>query len=211
MHLLDCFAEFYLLGSVGLFYVVYFWADSCLWFSLSLRLYWELEPESSSSSPPCGVTGSGPDRGSSAAPLLLWFPPLRLWSRSGCWEIKSFSFSSSESAEMSAVIPEQVRSEQGSRSGAEPEQPEAGVLQPQTVFVILDPAETLNVVRWVRKFFLFCFFTPLLLPRGEAPGLKSMVLTHNKRIMSVKETAGRAQACSFPPYTHDLCCKQVTV
>lgn len=48
---------------------------------------------------------------------------------------------------MSAVIPEQVRSEQGSRSGAEPEQPEAGVLQPQTVFVILDPAETLNVVR----------------------------------------------------------------
>lgn len=45
---------------------------------------------------------------------------------------------------MSAVIPEQVRSEQGSRSGAEPE---AGVLQPQTVFVILDPAETLNVVR----------------------------------------------------------------
>lgn len=126
----------------------------------SLHLYWELEPESSSSSsssssPPCGVTGSGPDRGSSAAPLLLWFPPLRLWSRSGCWEIKSFSFSSSESAEMSAVIPEQVRSEQGSRSGAEPEQPEAGVLQPQTVFVILDPAETLNVVRWVRKFFLF--------------------------------------------------------
>uniref|UniRef100_A0A3Q4GPS7 Transcription factor binding to IGHM enhancer 3 n=1 Tax=Neolamprologus brichardi TaxID=32507 RepID=A0A3Q4GPS7_NEOBR len=48
---------------------------------------------------------------------------------------------------MSAVIPEQVRSEQGSLSGAEPEQPEAGVLQPQTVFVILDPAETLNVVR----------------------------------------------------------------
>lgn len=60
-------------------------------------------------------------------------------------------------------------------------------------------------------FFVFCFFTPLLLPRGEAPGLKSMVLTHNKRIMSVKETAGRVQACSFPPYTHDLCCKQVTV
>lgn len=209
MHLLDCFAEFYLHGSMGLFYVVFFWADSCLWFSLSLHLYWELEPESSSfssssSSPPCGVKGSGPDRVSSAAPL-------RLWSRSGYWEIKSFSFSSSESAEMSAVIPEQVRSEQGSCSGADPEQPEAGVLQPQTVFVILDPAETLNVVRWVRKFFFCFFFTPLLVPRGEAPGLKSMVLTHNKRIMSVKETAGRAQACSFPPYTHDLCCKQVTV
>lgn len=60
-------------------------------------------------------------------------------------------------------------------------------------------------------FFSVFFFTPLLVPRGEAPGLKSMVLTHNKRIMSVKETAGRVQACSFPPYTHDLCCKQVTV
>ncbi|XP_030590219.1 transcription factor E3a [Archocentrus centrarchus] len=46
---------------------------------------------------------------------------------------------------MSAVSPEQVRSEQG--SGAEPEQRQAGVLQPQTVFVILDPAEALNVVR----------------------------------------------------------------
>jgi len=29
---------------------------------------------------------------------------------------------------------------------------EAGLLQPQTVFVILDSAETLNLVRWVRKF-----------------------------------------------------------
>lgn len=58
---------------------------------------------------------------------------------------------------------------------------------------------------------VFFVFTPLLLPRGEAPWLKSMLLTHNKRIMSVKETAGRVQACSFPPYTHDMCCKQVTV
>lgn len=134
----------------------------------SLHLYWELEPESSSSSsssssPPCGVTGSGPDRGSSAAPLLLWSP---LWDFDlAVVAGRSFSFSSSESAEMSAVIPEQVRSEQGSRSGAEPEQPEAGVLQPQTVFVILDPAETLNVVRWVRKFFIFYFFyTPFYTP-----------------------------------------------
>lgn len=38
-----------------------------------------------------------------------------------------------------------VRSEQG--SGAEPDQRQAGILQPQTVFVILDPAEALNVVR----------------------------------------------------------------
>ncbi|GLD69112.1 transcription factor E3-like protein [Lates japonicus] len=42
-----------------------------------------------------------------------------------------------------------TRSRPGSRNrtGAEPEQQDAGILQPQTVFVILDSAETLNLVR----------------------------------------------------------------
>lgn len=47
----------------------------------------------------------------------------------------------------------QTQSEDQSRTGAELEPKEAGLLQPQTVFVILDSAETLNLVRWVtRKF-----------------------------------------------------------
>ncbi|KAL7397874.1 hypothetical protein ABVT39_001126 [Epinephelus coioides] len=44
---------------------------------------------------------------------------------------------------MSAVSSDQIPN----RTGAEPEQLEAGILQPQTVFVILDSAETLNLVR----------------------------------------------------------------
>lgn len=44
---------------------------------------------------------------------------------------------------MSAVSSDQIPN----RTGAEPEQQEAGILQPQTVFVILDSAETLNLVR----------------------------------------------------------------
>ncbi|XP_068588222.1 transcription factor E3a [Cebidichthys violaceus] len=44
---------------------------------------------------------------------------------------------------MSAVSSDQNRT----RIGADPEPQEAGILQPQTVFVILDSAETLNVVR----------------------------------------------------------------
>lgn len=41
----------------------------------------------------------------------------------------------------------QTQSEDQSRTGAELEPKEAGLLQPQTVFVILDSAETLNLVR----------------------------------------------------------------
>lgn len=49
---------------------------------------------------------------------------------------------------MSAVSPELVPIGEPSRAGAEAEsQQAAGILQPQTVFVILDPAETLNLVR----------------------------------------------------------------
>ncbi|XP_029283122.1 transcription factor E3-like, partial [Cottoperca gobio] len=44
---------------------------------------------------------------------------------------------------MSAVSSDQIQK----RAGTEPEQLEAGVLQPQTVFVILDSAETINLVR----------------------------------------------------------------
>lgn len=44
---------------------------------------------------------------------------------------------------MSAVSSDQNRT----RIGADPEPQEAGILQPQTVFVLLDSAESLNVVR----------------------------------------------------------------
>ena len=59
--------------------------------------------------------------------------------------------------EMSAVSPDQIQPGEENRTGAE----EAGILQPQTVFVILDSAETVNLVRWVRKFWEL----PLFLPR----------------------------------------------
>lgn len=50
--------------------------------------------------------------------------------------------------EMSAFSPELVPSGEPNRAGAEAEpQQAAGILQPQTVFVILDSAETLNLVR----------------------------------------------------------------
>ncbi|KAM6982122.1 transcription factor E3a isoform 2-T2 [Tautogolabrus adspersus] len=50
---------------------------------------------------------------------------------------------------MSAVNPEQIQLGEQNRAGAEldHQQQEAGILQPQTVFVILDSAETLNLVR----------------------------------------------------------------
>lgn len=49
---------------------------------------------------------------------------------------------------MSAFSPELVPSGEPNRAGAEAEpQQAAGILQPQTVFVILDSAETLNLVR----------------------------------------------------------------
>lgn len=52
--------------------------------------------------------------------------------------------------EMSAVSPELVPIGEPSRAEAEADsQQAAGILQPQTVFVILDSAETLNLVRWV--------------------------------------------------------------
>ncbi|KAI3357045.1 hypothetical protein L3Q82_003676 [Scortum barcoo] len=46
---------------------------------------------------------------------------------------------------MSAVSSDQVQTADQSRAGSEPQ--EAGILEPQTVFVILDSAETLNLVR----------------------------------------------------------------
>ena len=48
---------------------------------------------------------------------------------------------------MSAVSSDQTQTGDKNSTGAEPEQQEAGILQPQTVFVILDSAETLNLVR----------------------------------------------------------------
>ncbi|XP_070766516.1 transcription factor E3a [Enoplosus armatus] len=48
---------------------------------------------------------------------------------------------------MSAVSSDQILTGEQNRTGAELEQQEAGILQPQTVFVILDSAETLNLVR----------------------------------------------------------------
>ncbi|XP_008293468.1 transcription factor E3a [Stegastes partitus] len=48
---------------------------------------------------------------------------------------------------MSAVSPDQTQTGEPDRTGAESEQREGDVLQPQTVFVILDSAETLNLVR----------------------------------------------------------------
>lgn len=54
--------------------------------------------------------------------------------------------------EMSAVSPEQVQTGEPSRTVAEADPQKAGILQPQTVFVILDSSEAINLVRWVRKF-----------------------------------------------------------
>lgn len=50
---------------------------------------------------------------------------------------------------MSAVRPEHVHTGERNRAGDEPraELQKAGLLQPQTVFVVLDSSETLNVVR----------------------------------------------------------------
>uniref|UniRef100_UPI0037E8A5E3 transcription factor E3a n=1 Tax=Semicossyphus pulcher TaxID=241346 RepID=UPI0037E8A5E3 len=48
---------------------------------------------------------------------------------------------------MSAVSSDQTQTGEQNRTGAYPEQQEARILQPQTVFVILDSAETLNLVR----------------------------------------------------------------
>ncbi|XP_069033880.1 transcription factor E3a isoform X1 [Embiotoca jacksoni] len=48
---------------------------------------------------------------------------------------------------MSAVSSVLVQTGEQNPSGTEPHQLEAGILQPQTVFVILDSAETLNLVR----------------------------------------------------------------
>ncbi|XP_072305510.1 transcription factor E3-like [Eucyclogobius newberryi] len=48
---------------------------------------------------------------------------------------------------MSNVNVNQLLCAERSRAGAEPEVTEAGLLQPQTVFVILDSAESLNLVR----------------------------------------------------------------
>ncbi|XP_072223371.1 transcription factor E3a [Leuresthes tenuis] len=48
---------------------------------------------------------------------------------------------------MSAISSSQVRTGEQNPNGAELDHPEAAVLQPQTVFVILDSAETLNLVR----------------------------------------------------------------
>ncbi|KAM9855602.1 transcription factor E3a isoform 2-T2 [Aulostomus maculatus] len=48
---------------------------------------------------------------------------------------------------MSSVSSDQIKTGGQNRTGAEPTAPEAGLLQPQTVFVILDSAETLNLVR----------------------------------------------------------------
>ncbi|XP_045913066.1 transcription factor E3a isoform X1 [Micropterus dolomieu] len=48
---------------------------------------------------------------------------------------------------MSAVSSDQTQTGEQNRTGVELEQQDAGILQPQTVFVILDSAETLNLVR----------------------------------------------------------------
>ncbi|XP_056897339.1 transcription factor E3a isoform X1 [Takifugu flavidus] len=48
---------------------------------------------------------------------------------------------------MSAVSPEPIHAGAQNRTGDEPELQKVGVLQPQTVFVILDSSETLNLVR----------------------------------------------------------------
>lgn len=51
--------------------------------------------------------------------------------------------------EMSAVSSDHIQTGEQSRVESDDQE---GILQPQTVFVILDSAETLNLVRWVRKF-----------------------------------------------------------
>ncbi|KAF3696324.1 Transcription factor E3 [Channa argus] len=48
---------------------------------------------------------------------------------------------------MSAVSSDHLQTGDQKRTGVEPDQQEAAILQPQTVFVILDSAETLNLVR----------------------------------------------------------------
>lgn len=50
---------------------------------------------------------------------------------------------------MSAVSPEHIQTGEQNRTGDEPELQKVGLLEPQTVFVILDSSETLNLVRWV--------------------------------------------------------------
>lgn len=53
------------------------------------------------------------------------------------------------SGEMSAVSPEHIQTGEQNRTGDESELQKVGLLEPQTVFVILDSSETLNLVRWV--------------------------------------------------------------
>ncbi|XP_076596672.1 transcription factor E3a [Chaetodon auriga] len=48
---------------------------------------------------------------------------------------------------MSTVSSDQIHTGEQNRTGAEPEEQEAGIVPPQTVFVILDSADTLNLVR----------------------------------------------------------------
>lgn len=51
---------------------------------------------------------------------------------------------------MSAVSSDHIQT--GEQNRVESDQQEAGILHPHTVFVILDSAETLNLLQWVRKF-----------------------------------------------------------
>ncbi len=99
---------------------------------------------------------------------------------------------------MSAVSPDQIQTGEQNRTGAELEQQEAGILQPQTVFVILDSAETLNLVRWVRKFWK----VPLWLLRREPHAkLRSKIcifkvaLSSAPRHMYLNMTADICQTC----------------
>lgn len=48
---------------------------------------------------------------------------------------------------MSAVSSEHVQTGEQNRTGDESELQKVGLLEPQTVFVILDSSETLNLVR----------------------------------------------------------------
>lgn len=83
--------------------------------------------------------------------MLLWFHVDHLVAAGKSSE-RSLWAKTSFSGEMSAVSSEQNQAGEQNRTGTEPELQKAGVLEPQTVFVILDSSETLNLVRWVRKF-----------------------------------------------------------
>lgn len=117
----------------------------CLWFISSLSVNGTPARSSAPPSPDrCRLSPTTEDM----TPLwLTWFLPQLL--RTLTASLTVWGSQPPASGEMSAVSPEHIHTGEQNRTGGEPELHQAGLLQPQTVFVILDSSETLNLVRWV--------------------------------------------------------------